>query len=155
MHNDICLQINSANIILKNIKYALYHRIFVTYTCFCIFCAFLTTVISITFSWLIINFMIFVPVNIFQHLKAKIHGHFQGAVEGFMTYLLMGKDPGPQPFISADWYMGLLWGCCCIMGFWGPPIRPDIIVLGGLLPLPTNEGSPCWPIPGITIQTHL
>lgn len=61
--------------------------------------------------------------------------------------------PCPQPFISADWYMGLLWGCCCIMGFWGPTIRPDIILLGGLLPVPTNEGSPCWPIPAITKVT--
>lgn len=69
----------------------------------------------------------------------------------FATHLFMGMPPCAHPFISADWYMGPLGGCCCIMGFCGPPIRPAII-LGGLLPVPMNEGSPCWPIAVIAPQ---
>lgn len=136
---------------LCTIEYSLLIHLFVYFMCFFNYSNFH----NIFMTNCNCNFMIFVIVTIFQDLKAKIHWHFQSAIEGFITYLFMGIGPCPQPFISADWYMGLLWGCCCIMGFWGPPIRPDIILVGGLLPVPTNEGSPCWPIPGITTQRHL
>ncbi len=65
MHNDICLQINSANIILKNIKYALYHRIFVTYTCILYILCFFNYSNFHNIFMTNYNFMIFVTVTIF------------------------------------------------------------------------------------------
>lgn len=63
-------------------------------------------------------------------------------LKALVLHLLLARFPDGQPFISEDWYIGAVWGCC-IIGFWEGPILDDIIALGGLDTRPkAGSGGP-------------